>query len=147
VERSVGLACARAHLDGFPVEPAPEVATPVPRQWVARLPALAAWDAWDGAHPDAAADEARQHQVQLDADAEKLAAPARDGRAQDAEFQQQKRSIARSAHRVSAAGLYTQDAAQSAARSCEVQESAGPQTEWVWQGAEQPEAWLARLTQ
>jgi hypothetical protein len=86
-ERSAVLACAQAHPDGFPDEPArEEEALGQLRSDAAQLEP-SAWDAWDGARRDEAADAPHQLLALLaDEDAGKSADRERAVRAQDASF-------------------------------------------------------------
>lgn len=100
----------------------PEAEAPDPHREDARLLGSSASDAWDGALPDAmgAADLRREP---WDAGAEKLAAPAPDGRARDA-WSRRARWFVQWARPVVAEELYTPDAVQSAERSCAEPEAA-----------------------
>jgi len=86
-EHSAVLAYAQAHRDGFPGEAVrAEEALDQLQSDVAQSE-RSAWDAWDGAHPDEAADAPHQLLALLAAgDAEKSADPERAVRAQDALF-------------------------------------------------------------
>jgi hypothetical protein len=134
VERSVGQAGARERLDGCRDEPVREAAIPDQRQWDERLPEPDAWDAWDDARQDEAANAERPPRALADAGAGKSVAPAQDVRAKDARFPQE-HPLGRRA-RPAAAGLCTPGAVRSAARSC-----AGP----AWE-AQQPRAAQPDLT-
>jgi hypothetical protein len=106
---------------GYRDELAREEVIQVPPQSGACPPEPNAWDAWDGARLDAAADAARPLPDLLpDADAEKWADREPDAPEQDAHPP----SIARSAHRGAAAELCRPDAGRFAARSCVVPELA-----------------------
>ncbi len=117
-------------------EPVPEAAIPGRHPADAHQPEPDAWDALDGVHP-AVGDAADLRWAPADADAEKLAVPARDDPALDAWFLLERLSVPqeRSAW---AAAPYTPDAVQSAEQSCaalagpellEVREDAVPQLE------------------
>lgn len=83
--RSAVPACAKALLDEHRDELAPEAGPLAPHQEDADRSEPNAWDAWDGAHPDEAADADRQLPGLLaDVDAGKLAVPGPDGPVQDA---------------------------------------------------------------
>jgi hypothetical protein len=106
---------------GYRDERAREEVIQVQPQSGACLPEPNAWDAWDGARLDAAADAARPLPDLLpDADAEKWADREQDAPEQDESLQ----SIVRSAHRDAAAELCRPDADPFAAQSCAVPELA-----------------------
>jgi hypothetical protein len=112
-------------------ERALEVEAPDQLRAAAHQPEPSAWDAWDGAHQDAA-DAPELRPALADAGAEKLAGPAPDGRARDERFRQALR-FGRQAQPDAAAELCTQDAAQSAERSCAAQALATEQQPQVAQ--------------
>jgi hypothetical protein len=111
------------HRDGHPDELVLEADPLGPHQADAHPPEPCAWDAWDGAHPDAT-DEADLHPVPSGAGAEKLAVRARDVPAQDAGFPPERRSAPRAQPPDVAAALCTPDAVQSAEQSCAAPEAA-----------------------
>jgi hypothetical protein len=115
-EHSVGPAGARERLDGFPDERALEGAARDRHPGDEPPQELSAWDAWDGAHPDAT-DAAVLRPEPADAGAEKLAALARDARAQDASFRQARQPV-QLERLASAAELCIPDAVQFAEQSC-----------------------------
>jgi hypothetical protein len=122
-ERSAVRACAQAHRDGFPDEPAREEEGLDRLQADAAQSGPSAWDAWDGAHRVEAADALLQLLALLAAgDAGKSADPERAARAQDASFPPELR-LARLglAEPDAVAGLYTPDEARSAGQSCAAQ--------------------------
>jgi hypothetical protein len=126
-EHSVGQACAQALLDGYPDAPVPAEEVPDRHPADVAPSEPIAWDAWDAAHQDAAADAELQRLLVLaDEDVEKSAGPAQDARVRDAWFQQV-RSLARAEELDAAAEPYKQDEVQSGERSCAEQEVAAVQ--------------------
>jgi hypothetical protein len=143
VEHSAGRAAAPEHRDGHPDELVPEADPLGPHQADAHPPVPCAWDAWDGALPDAT-DEADLHPAPLDAGAEKLAVRVRDVPAQDARFLPESRSVPRAQPPDVAAALCTPDAAQSAEQSCAAPEAAAVLSPPAQQDAAvppEPERW------
>jgi hypothetical protein len=78
-----------ALLDDCRDGPVLEEAIPAQHRSDECLPALAASDAWDGAHQDAVVDAALLHPVLAGAAVERLVDPVQDVRAQDAQYQPQ----------------------------------------------------------
>jgi hypothetical protein len=115
VERSAGRAGALERQGGYRDEPVPEAEARGPLQWDERPSALAASDAWDGAHRDAAADAAHPLPLLRDADAGKSAARALADPARGARSPPQ--ALARWVDADVAGEPYRPDAAQSGARS------------------------------
>jgi hypothetical protein len=125
------------HRDGHPDELVPEAAPLGPHQADEHRPVPCAWDAWDGAHPDATA-EADLRPAPSGAGAEKLAVlapgdPARD--ASSLQLRPQVRLLVQPAQPDEAAELCTPDAVRSAERSCAALEAAGSQLQAVQPGA------------
>jgi hypothetical protein len=68
----------QGHPDGYRGERVPEAEDQVQRQWAEVRLEPNAWDAWDGARPDAVADAAHRLPELVAEDAGKLAGPAQD---------------------------------------------------------------------
>jgi hypothetical protein len=118
---------AKALPDEHQDELAPEAGPLAPHQEDAARSEPNAWDAWDGAHPDEAADAVRQHPVLLaDAGAGKSAVPGPDGLVQDAFLALLPEQQAQAA-RDEAAVLCKRGADRSAAQSCAAQGAAALQ--------------------
>jgi hypothetical protein len=128
-EHSAVRACAQAHRDGFPDERDREEEDLGQLRSDAAQLERSAWDAWDDARRDEAADVHHQLQALLAAgDAGKSADPERAARAQDAWFPPELR-LARlvPAEQDAAVEPYIPDAARSAEQSCAAQAFAARQ--------------------
>ena len=121
-EHSAGQAVVRELPDERRDELVPEAEAPDQRREDAHLLGLSASDAWDAALPGAM-DAADLRREPWDADAEKLADPALDGRARDA-WSRRARWFVQRARPAVAAELCTPDAVQSAEQSCAEPEAA-----------------------
>jgi hypothetical protein len=122
-----------AHRDGHPDELVPEADPLGPHQADVRPPVPCAWDAWDGAHPDAT-DEADLRPAPSGAAAEKSAVLAPDDPARDAsslQLRPQVRLLVQPAPPDEAAEPCTPDAVQSAEQSSAALEAAGSQLQAV----------------
>jgi hypothetical protein len=119
-EHSAVRACAQAHPDGFPDEPARAEEALDRLQSGAAQSAPSAWDALDGARRDEAADVPHQLQPLLAAgDAEKSADPERVVRAPDAWFLLERPlALLLPAEQDAVAEPYRPDVAQSGEQSC-----------------------------
>jgi hypothetical protein len=119
-EHSAAPDDARARPDGCLDEPVPEAEALGQLQSDAVPLGPSASGAWDGAHPDEAADAAHQPLVLLvDAGAERSVDPAQGGPALDVRFQPGHRPAqSERAAGPDAAAPYTLDAVQSEERSC-----------------------------
>jgi hypothetical protein len=122
-EHSAVRACAQAHRDGFPDEPARAAEALGQLQSDAAQLEPSAWDALDGARRDAAADANRQRQALLaDGGAGKSADPERVARARDASFLPElPLALLVLVEQDAAVEPYKPDEAQSAEQSCAAQ--------------------------